>query len=348
MKKWIIVGAVTVLLLGLVGSGYLLLSRSGADPSDEDFIGTASDVSGEPVEVELGTVSSVLVLDATVRAESGEKVLARQGGTVTHLWLNDGASVDKGAPVVNVSLPAEGGGAVEGEDGDEDAPATREVTLYAPASGTLSGLDDVLVGDVLEPGTTVATVSNGKFQAVAQVPPNDLYRFYDDPGEIMLKIDKGPPAAECEFIGLGATNDSSSEGDDETGGGAGGGSELSCRVPSELTVFDGVQGKLSVSTGEAENVVVIPVTAVRGNSESGEVIVIGDDGSEEVREISLGLSDGNFLEVTEGLSVGEKIMDPIPLDPRFDIPEEPMDEFDEEFDEDFDEDFEEPEIAEES
>ncbi|MEU3230358.1 peptidase M23 [Nocardiopsis alba] len=347
MKKWIIVGAVTVLLLGLVGSGYLLLSRSGADPSDEDFIGTASDVSGEPVEVELGTVSSVLVLDAIVRAESGEKVRARQGGTVTHLWLNDGASVDKGAPVVNVSLPAEGG-AVEGEDGEEDAPATREMTLYAPASGTLSGLDDVLVGDVLEPGATVATVSSGKFQAVAQVPANDLYRFYDDPGEIMLKIDKGPPAAECEFIGLGAGNDSSSEGDDETGGGEGGGSELSCRVPSDLTVFDGVQGKLSVSTGEAENVIVIPVTAVRGNSESGEVIVIGDDGSEEVREISLGLSDGNFLEVTEGLSVGEKVMDPIPLDPRFDIPEEPMDEFDEEFDEDFDEDFEDPEIAEES
>lgn len=342
MKKWIIVGAVAALLLGLVGSGYLLLSHMGSAPTDEDVIGAAADVSGEVVEVELGTVSSQLVLDATVQKEPGEAVEARQGGTVTRLWLNDGATVEEGAPVVSVSLPAEP--APEAEEGDSSS-GTREVTLYAPASGTVSGLKDVLVDDVLEPGAKVATVETGEFHAVAQVPANDLYRFYEDPGQIMLQIDKGPPAAECDFIGLGAAEQDDSGEDGAEGGGGGGGSQLTCRVPSDLTVFDGVRGKLSVSTGEAENVVVVPVTAVRGNVDSGEVVVVDDGGSEEVREISLGMSDGRSIEVTEGLSVGERILDPVPLDSRFDVPEAPLDE---EFDDDFhDEDLEDEALIEE-
>ncbi len=343
MKKWIIVGAVAALLLGLVGSGYLLLSRMGSAPTDEDVIGAAADVSGEPVEVELGTVSSQLVLDATVQEKPGEPVEARQGGTVTRLWLNDGADVEEGAPVVSVSLPAEPD--PEAEEG-ESSSGTREVTLYAPVGGTVSGLKDVQVDDVLEPGAKVATVTTGEFHAIAQVPSNDLYRFYEDPGEIMLQVDKGPPAAECEFIGLGAAEqeDSGEEGS-EGGGGGGGGSQLTCRVPSDLTVFDGVQGKLSVSTGEAENVVVVPVTAVRGNVDSGEVVVVDDGGSEEVREVSLGMSDGRLIEVTEGLSVGEQVLDPVPLDSRFDVPEAPADEeFDDEF---YDEDFEDEMLIEE-
>ncbi|MBR8741355.1 HlyD family efflux transporter periplasmic adaptor subunit [Nocardiopsis sp. MG754419] len=327
MKKWIIVGAVAALLLGLVGSGYLLSSRLGSTSGDEDVIGAAADLGGEPVEVELGTVSSVLVLDATVREEAGEAVEARQGGTVTHLWLNDGANVEEGAPVVNVSVPAEPDpDAAE----DEASSGTREVTLYAPTSGTVAGLDDVRVDDVLEPGAAVARVSTGEFRAEAQVPANDLYRFYDDPGRIMLQIDKGPPAAECSFIGLGGADrgEADEEGADD---GSGGGSELSCRVPSDLTVFDGVRGRLSVSTGEAENVVVVPVTAVRGNAESGEVVVVGDDGAEEVREVDLGLSDGRVIEVTAGVEVGDQVLDPVPLDPRFDVPQDPEDdEFDEE------------------
>lgn len=333
MKKWIIVGAVAALLLGLVGSGYLLLSRMGSESTDEDVIGAAADVSGEQVEVELGTVGSQLVLDATVQAEPGESVEARQGGTVTRLWLNDGANVEEGAPVVDVSLPTEP--AAEAEEG-ESSSGTREVTLYAPVSGTVSGLEDVRVDDVLEPGAKVATVSTGEFRAVAQVPANDLYRFYEDPGEIMLQVDKGPPAAECEFIGLGAAEQGGSGEEGAEGGeGGGGGSQLSCRVPSGLTVFDGVQGKLSVSTGEVENVVVVPVTAVRGNAESGEVVVVDDSGSEEIREVSLGISDGQVIEVTEGLSVGERVLDPIPLDSRFDVPEAPVDE---ELDEGFEDD----------
>lgn len=328
MKKWIIIGAVLVLVGGLTGAGYLLVSRLGGPGAGEDagMQEAALDVGGAPVEVVLGEVSSVLVLDAVVRAEPGEPVEARNGGTVSHLWVGEGAEVGQGAPVVNVKVPARGEPVV-GEDGQvPDALTTEEVTLYAPAAGTVSGLEDVMVGDVLEPGAVVATVAPEEFRAVASIPPNDLYRFYEDPRDILLQIDQGPPAAACEFLSLGTAEggapvpeDGGGEGAEDVGGG-GGGAELACRVPADLEVFEGVQGQLSVSTGTATNALVVPVTAVRGTAGSGEVVVVGEDGTEETREVVLGVSDGSSVEVTEGLSIGETVLDPIPLDPRFDVP----------------------------
>ncbi|WP_435107612.1 peptidase M23 [Nocardiopsis synnemataformans] len=330
MKKWIIIGAVLVLVGGLTGAGYLLVSRLGGPGAGEDA-GTqqaALDVGGAPVEVVMGEVSSVLVLDAVVRAEPGETVEARNGGTVSHLWVGEGAEVDHGAPIVNVRVPA-GDAPVTGEGGEvTDAPATEEITLYAPAAGTVSGLEDVLVGDVLEPGAVVAKVAPEAFRAVASIPPNDLYRFYEDPGDILLQIDQGPPAAACEFLSLGTAGGGGAVpeaggGEDAGGdgsGGSGGGAELACRVPADLEVFEGVLGQLSVSTGAAANALIVPVTAVRGTAGSGEVVVVGEDGTEETHEVELGVSDGSSVEVTEGLSVGERVLDPIPLDPRFDVP----------------------------
>lgn len=318
MKKWIIIGAALVLVLGLVGAGHLLVSRIGG-PDGEDLLvpEPALDVSGAPVEVEMGEVSSLLVLAATVRAEPGEQVKVRNGGTVAHLWVGEGAEVDKGAPIVNVRTPDTSAVVTEGRD---EAPAITEITLYAPTDGRVSGLKDVLVGDVLEPGTVVATVSPDEFRAVAPISPNDLYRFYEDPEDIMLQIDKGPPAAPCEFLSLDTSGAGTGGAEDDEDGG-GGGAELICRVPDDLEVFEGVRGKMSVSTGTAENVLVVPVTAVRGNADSGEVVIVAADGTEEVREVELGVSDGASIEVTAGLSVGDMVLDPVPLDPRFDVPE---------------------------
>lgn len=332
MKKWIIIGSVALLLVALAGSGYFLLNRSGGG-GDGEFIDEAADLGGMPHTVELGSINSVVVLDATVRAEPGEAVEARKGGEVAHVWIAEGAEVDQGAPIVNVRVPDASAPAPEEGEGSSSAPATTEVTLYAPIGGVVSGLDRVQVGDVLEPGAVVATVAPEKFRAVAQIPANDLYRFYEEPGDIVLEITKGPAAEQCDFLSLGPSESSSVPEGEEAGDAGGGGTvELACRIPSDLQVFDGVQGKLSVSTGKVSNVVVVPATAVRGNSEKGEVLVVSSDGAEEAREVELGITDGSLVEVVSGLSAGEQVVDPIPLDPRFDVPgahmeEMPEDEF---------------------
>ena len=327
MKKWIIIGAVALLLVIAVAVGGRFLSGSPGG-SDEEFpVEGAADMDATPHTVGSGTIDSVMVLDATVRSEPGKSIKAQKGGQVVHLWVDDGAAVEQGAPILNVKYteePGPGGGTAE--DGAPAAPVTREVSLYAPLDGKVTGLADVQVGDVLEPGSVVATVSPEVYRAVAEVPANDLYRFPEEPQDILLEIKNGPLPAPCDFLSLGVTSgEDGPEAPDVGGpglpmGAAGTVGELACRVPDGIQVFEGVQGKLSISTGRVEDVVVVPVTSVRGTTGEGEVIVIAQDGTEEVRPVELGLSDGSLIEVVSGLEVGEQVMDPIPLDPRFDVP----------------------------
>ncbi|MCY9785610.1 peptidase M23 [Nocardiopsis sp. EMB25] len=330
-KKWIIAGTGLVLLAGLGGGTYVMLPRVLGGGGPEVPMEQAALETSAPFTVELGSISSVMVLDATVRAAPGEDVTARNGGTVTRVWVSDGAPVENGAPIVTLSAPD--AGAAGGEEGAE-APATREVTLYAPRVGDVTGLGDLRDGDVVEPGAVLATVAPDEFQAVATIPSNDLYRFGGEPRDIELSIDQGPAPTACEFVSLGPAEQGGGGNAPEDGGGVegggGGGTELVCRVPADVEAFEGVTGKLSVSVEDVSNVLAVPVTAVRGNADEGEVMVVAEDGSQEMREVALGVSDGSMVEVTEGLSVGERIMDPVPLDPRFDVPGGADEEFSEE------------------
>jgi membrane fusion protein (multidrug efflux system) len=65
--------------------------------------------------------------------------------------------------------------------------------------------------------------------------------------------------------------------------------------------------------GTAENVLVVPVTAVQGSVQTGNVWVVAGDGTEEMRAVTLGLSDGDQIEVREGLAEGEQVLQFVPV-----------------------------------
>ncbi|WP_017626942.1 efflux RND transporter periplasmic adaptor subunit [Nocardiopsis chromatogenes] len=335
MKRWIIVAAVAVVLVGGAGGAWALWG--GGSPPPEDVAGGGG--LGEPatVPVQVGDITDTVVLDAVVQEDPAKEVVAKRGGTVTRVWVGEGQEVDQGAPIATVRAPVDAppdGGGGEGADGGE-GPQTREVNLTAPVGGKVGGLDGLEAGDPVEPGAAVAAISGGRYRAVAEIPPNDLYRFYDDPEEITLKIDKGPPAEECELMSLGAKDSSSDDGSGDSGGDgmpeelmmpgadSGGGeatAQLTCRVPDDMKVFAGVTGKVSVTTGSSEGALLVPATAVRGGSEEGQVVVVGPDGAEEDRDVVLGITDGEMIEVSEGLEEGEQVLDPVPLSEEFDVP----------------------------
>ncbi|WP_017556731.1 efflux RND transporter periplasmic adaptor subunit [Nocardiopsis baichengensis] len=340
MRKWIIAAAAAVVLVGGAGTAWVVWGRGGsaAEPAGPGG-GPAQESSAVPVEV--GDITDTLVLDAVVREDPAKEVVSKRGGTVTRVWVGDGQEVDQGAPVATVRVqdgaPATGGQGAGGEDAGDTVPQTREVKLTAPVSGKVADLNGLAEGDPVDPGAAVASISGGRYRAVAEIPPNDLYRFYDDPEEITLKIDKGPPAEQCDLMALGekdASSDTGGSGDsaEEDGGmpgmgvpgaDSGGGdatAQLTCRVPDDMEVFSGVTGKISVTTGSSTGALLVPVTAVRGGTEAGQVTVVGDGGTEEVRDVELGITDGEVIEVTSGLEEGEQVMDPVPLDGDFDVP----------------------------
>ncbi|MEY9213683.1 peptidase M23 [Thermobifida halotolerans] len=323
MKKWIILGLAVAVLLGGLGFGGYVLFSSGVSASAPESPDAGPVAAGQPVEVRRADIESRVVLDATIVAEPGVAVKARTGGTVARVWLADGQSVEQGAPVVTLTVPGAGG------EETGQAPAT-ETVVRAPATGTLSGLGDLAVGDPVEPGE-IARITEDEFRAVASVDPNDVYRFYDEPDEILLQIDQGPAPEACEFLSLGAGSaapqDSGGASDGEAGGGPEGALELACRVPDGLRVFPGVRGRLSIVTGQAKNALVVPMTAVRGAVDEGEVLLVLDDGSTQVREVELGISDGENIEVVSGLSPGDRVVDPVPLAEEFDVPADPSEEY---------------------
>jgi multidrug efflux pump subunit AcrA (membrane-fusion protein) len=68
-----------------------------------------------------------------------------------------------------------------------------------------------------------------------------------------------------------------------------------------------------IEAGLAEDVLVVPVTAVQGAVQKGNVWVVGADGTQEQREVTLGLTDGEQVEIREGLTEGEQVMQFVPV-----------------------------------
>jgi len=89
-----------------------------------------------------------------------------------------------------------------------------------------------------------------------------------------------------------------------------------------VTVFPGMGATVRIEAGLAENVLVVPVTAVQGAVQQGNVWVVGEDGTQEERAVTLGLTDGELVEVRDGLSEGEQVLQFVPVPD--DTVEDPM------------------------
>jgi multidrug efflux pump subunit AcrA (membrane-fusion protein) len=80
-------------------------------------------------------------------------------------------------------------------------------------------------------------------------------------------------------------------------------------TPIELTRLDarvrpGEKSQVRIDAGTAEDVLVIPVTAVV----RGRVRVQPDSGESQWRDVVLGRTDGEMVEVLDGLKEGEQIV----------------------------------------
>jgi multidrug efflux pump subunit AcrA (membrane-fusion protein) len=83
-------------------------------------------------------------------------------------------------------------------------------------------------------------------------------------------------------------------------------------VPAEVTVFAGLTAEIVIAGGVAENVLTVPITAVEGTAGTGNVYFVLEDGTTELRPVTLGLNDGANVEVLEGLEEGDLILQFIP------------------------------------
>ena len=82
------------------------------------------------------------------------------------------------------------------------------------------------------------------------------------------------------------------------------------KVPSDVTIRSGYSANAEIELQRAENVLMIPESAIQFEDEKTFVYVLKEDGTYENRPVETGLSDGVNIEIKSGLSLGEKVRGP--------------------------------------
>jgi multidrug efflux pump subunit AcrA (membrane-fusion protein) len=272
-----------------------------ADPVETGGEQPTGEIVEPQIPVTLGTIQNDIVLSGAVNANPAIPVKATFGGEVREVLIRQGKAVKKGTPilVVRAELVNQNG-----------TPYTRTETIVAGATGILSSFS-VLVGQVVGIGDVVGQVAPQSFNVTATIAPEQLYRLTEQPTEAQVAVQGGPAPFTC--VGLTIITPLPGSGGDGTGGeGEASGTTVRCRVPAEVRVFPGLVADLTIAGGIAENVLTVPMTAVQGAADTGIVFVVLEDGTQEERPVTLGLNDGVNVEIVEGLTEGELVLQFVP------------------------------------
>jgi len=306
-----------MLLVAIIATALIKLAFFPDGPAEADPAQPTGTIVEPRVPVTSGTITNDVVITATVSADPAVPLRSTAAGTVNKIFIAQGATVAAGDVVFNVKVPIERDPADSVDAEGKPKPAIfRYEDVEAPIAGTLSSLS-VIAGQELAIGTAAGNVAPPTFSVSGSLEPAQQSRLLNRPGDASVTITGGPAAFTCTNLRITTPLAGSSQDDaaSSTGGAAGSGSTAgsattaTCAVPGDVTVFAGLAAQMTISGGTAENVLVIPTTAVRGAAQSGTVWVSTPDGAAEERAVALGLTDGTQVQITDGLTEGEEILE---------------------------------------
>lgn len=277
-RRWVF-PILMILVLGVIAASLARLAFFDAQPAAGEEPG--AHISDPVVPVERGTVENRLTLQGSIARDAELTVRTEFTGTVVAVHASAGSDVAAEQALFTVR---------------QDDPRVDKV-IVSPEAGRLTAAD-LVVGQSVSAGTEVAKLSPARFHVQATVQPVQLYRLLNAPSEGTVTISGGPAPFACTGLSTRVAED--------------GTTSIACAVPGDQTVFPGLPAELGIDVGVAEDVLVIPTTAVKGGSGSGIVWVDPGDGELEERQVKLGVSDGSLLEVVEGLEEGETIRQFVP------------------------------------
>jgi hypothetical protein len=170
-------------------------------------------------------------------------------------------------------------------------------------------LAEATIVPVVSAAATVVEI-DGKWYLEAQAAPADLaYRLLDPPVGVKALIDGGPVGFSCPWQGL------SPNGGEVVAAGSRefnptvSGVVMRCEIPTDtVRVIAGMTGTMVLQLAKPVTAQSLPVTAVIGAAGSGQVIVLKDDGSAELRTVQLGASDVYNIEIVDGLQPNERVL----------------------------------------
>ncbi len=260
----------------------------------------------EPMAVvERGSIENAVSLDGTVVPVEAVPVRPSKTGVVHRVYVEDGLQVAEGDVLYTVRVETQPEPDEEGMLGE---PVVTIWNVRAPASGTLTGFE-LLPDQSVDLASPTGEVQPPRFLVRASVGAAQQYRLTTQPETAMVTIDSGPAPFECTDLAIRQPS-----GEEAT---AGASATLTCAVPEDVRVFVGLAAKLDLAAGSADDVLLLPTTAVLGSADVGlayrpTASADGTPGEPEEVRLELGLSDGTMVEVRGGLSEGDAVLQFVP------------------------------------
>lgn len=315
-----------LLVWAVIAVALVRIAFSGAEISAEASGEQPTGEIVEPtVEATTGSITNTVRVKGSVVADPDVPVRATLAGTVSKVLATDGQRVEVGTPVLEIrqETPQEPITRTDPATGEttvtERRPKVVVEQVTASVAGTLSL--PTLEDQVVSVGDTVATVSPGSLSVTGTLTPEQQYRLVGAPTEAEVTLKGGPAPFVCTGLRIGAAAQPAGGGEEQGGGTPPASGTVTCALPADVTAFPGLGADLSVVNGSATDAVVVPVTAVQGTVQRGNVWVVAAEGAEpEQRAVGLGLTDGEVVQITEGLAVGDLVLAfvPVPSDDEVD------------------------------
>ena len=316
-RKWVF-PSLRIVVFAAIAVALVKLAFFPADTSEARHPSPTGMVQDSVVAATLGSITNNIEVSGAIVADAAVPARAATLGEVAQLHVEVGASVDKGAPLVTVRKEIEQEPIVRMDaEGNPTTvipkPKYSTAQIVAPISGTVSALP-LVVGQAVAIGDTAAQVAPTAFSVVGTIDPAQQFRLIEQPTEAQVSVQGGPDQFTCTGLTITTPLAGASAPEGEPGAPAGGsGPQVKCAVPAEVRVFAGLTGTMTLPGASAENVLVLPVTAVKGTSQAGMVWAVTADGVQEQRDVVLGLNNGTLVEVREGLSEGDEVLEFIPV-----------------------------------
>ncbi len=272
------------------------------------------------VPVAIGTITNDVTLPGTVNADAAVPVRAVAAGTVDEVFFTAGQAVAQGDKLYDIKVetvkePVESTDPQGNPVITQPKPVVTFEKVYAPSAGILSSLT-VIHGQTVSVGDVTGQVAPPTFSVSGSLSADQQYRLVNQPTEASVAIKNGPAPFTCTGLTVSTplAGADSGTGGSPDGASTGGGSSTSvrCAVPADVRVFPGLAAQITIAGGKAENVLMVPTTAVKGSADTGVVWVALGDGATEERAVTLGLNDGTNVQIVEGLREGDVVNQFVP------------------------------------
>lgn len=156
-------------------------------------------------------------------------------------------------------------------------------------------------------GAPVLEADYNGFGLVASLPPASAYRLLEGQLSARASLVGGPAGFECTVLQAPLRSHTPPSADAAA-------SSVVCAIPPNIRAYGDVSGQIALRSGQVDNVPTLPVTAVSGSADEGEVSLVLPDGSVAIRRVELGATDGAIVEIRAGLQVGDHVLtNPPPL-----------------------------------